>query len=227
MLQNIDQGNMCGAVMLDLRKAFDLVNHDILIHKLSKYGVSDNSCKWFHSYLTNRYQVVSYNGHLSEPLPIKSGVPQGSILGPLLFILFVNDFILEIHDTQLGIYADDSTNYVAAKSVTEINDKLNAQLVPISNWIDDNKMVLNVDKSEAMLFGTKCRIRKSRNQLCIGINDTKLKSVDTHKLLGIHLDKHLTWNIHIDKLFNKAKSLIFLFRKIKYLLPFQARIQFF
>ena len=132
--------------MLDLRKAFDLVDHSTLLHKLSLYGMSKECNQWLKSYLSHRSQQVSYNGCLSDPLPISAGVPQGSILGPLLFILYMNDLILEIENTNLDMFADDSTLYVAEESVQSISLQLEQQLLPITNWISANRMVLNVEK---------------------------------------------------------------------------------
>ncbi len=119
--------NLCGIILIDLHKAFDLVDHELMIHKLHLYGCRDTSLQWFSSYLNGCYQRVSYDSHLSDPLPITLGVPQGSILGPLFFILFMNNLVLEVENAHLEMYADDSTLYTAAKSVETINNTLTAR----------------------------------------------------------------------------------------------------
>ncbi len=106
---NINKGDLTGIVLLDLCKAFDLVDHNLLLHKLSMYRISDRSLKWFKSYLTDRQQVVKFKQSVSDPLQVVSGVPHRSILEPLLFIIFMNDITLETEDTELDMYADDLT----------------------------------------------------------------------------------------------------------------------
>ena len=116
ILNNIDHGNLCGMVLVDLRKAFDLVDHKLMLIKLDMYGCQGKELACFKSYLSERFQSVKYDGVLSDPLPVTIGVPQGSILGPLLFIIFMNDSILEISDMRFDMYADDSTLYTAGKT---------------------------------------------------------------------------------------------------------------
>ena len=111
-------------VLVDLRKAFDLVDHELMLMKLDMYGCQGNELAWFKSYLSERFQSVKYDGVLSDPLPVTVGVGQGSILGPLLFITFMNDSILEISDMRFDMYADDSTLYTAGKCVGDINRSL-------------------------------------------------------------------------------------------------------
>ena len=114
--------------MIDLRKAFDVVDHNLLLKKLQIYGLNSKSLKWFGSYLSGRYQKVCVDGKLSEPLGIQSGVPQGSILGPALFLLFINDLPLVLKNS-IGIYADDSTLYASAPTLADIEEKIRKSLM--------------------------------------------------------------------------------------------------
>ena len=147
ILNNIDNGYLCGMVLVDLRKAFDLVDHALMLMKLDMYGCQGNELAWFKSYLSERFQSVKYDGVLSDALPVTIGVPQGSILGPLLFITFMNDSILEISDMRFDMYADDSTLYTAGKCVGDINRSLTTKSKPLYDWIDANRMVLNAEKT--------------------------------------------------------------------------------
>ena len=120
-LLNINSGQMTGVAFIDLRKAFDTVNHEILIDKLLVIGASSITLKWFKSYLSNRIQRVSYNEVVSDALPISTRVPQGSILGPLLFLIFINDMPNVIEHGKISMYADDTTLYVSDKDVNVIS----------------------------------------------------------------------------------------------------------
>ena len=122
-LEAMDKGLFTGVVMIDLRKAFDVVDHKLLLKKLQVYGLNTTSLKWFQSYLSGRYQNLCVDGKLSEPLGIHSGVPQGSILGPALFLLFINDLHLVLKN-NIGIYADDSTLYASAPTLAEVEEKI-------------------------------------------------------------------------------------------------------
>ena len=148
---SIDEGQMIDSIMLDLRKAFDLVNHDILLQKLRLYKVSEDSLKWFTSYLKMRKQYVYLNECKSSLKYIQSGVPQGSILGPLLCILFINEFGLHMKYCNADMYADDTTFYSSGHNVSELNSKLNDEMKIISDWCDANKMVINTKKTQCML----------------------------------------------------------------------------
>ena len=180
-------------VLVDTRKAFDLVDYELILFKLDLYGCRENELAWFRSFLGERYQCVKYHGVLSDPLPVKRCVPQGSILGPLLFITFMNDSILEISDIRLDMYADDSTLYrlyTTGKCVADINRSLTTSSKPIYYWIDANCMVLNADKTECMLVGTRQKLRCANAKFCIRSNNYVVKPVKTHKLLGLHVDSN-------------------------------------
>ncbi len=138
-------------MLLDLHKAFDLVDHNLLLHKLSMYRISNRSLKWFKSYLTDRQQFVKFKQYVSDPLQVVTGVPPGSILGPLLFIIFMNDMALETEDTELDMYADDSTLTATGKTIETLDDKLNSDMESILGWYDDNSMAVNTDKTKACL----------------------------------------------------------------------------
>lgn len=226
-IQNIDKGELNGILLIDLRKAFDLVDHDILLHKIKLYGCHENSQLWFKSYLESRQQCVTYDGQLSSMTAMNLGVPQGSILGPLLFILFMNDIVLEIKDSEFEMYADDSTMCCHAKTIQELNVMLTENSKPVYNWVENNRMVLNIAKTESMLIGTIQRLRTAVDNFSIGEGEFKVTQVNTHKLLGIHVDSHLTWENHVSKLCGKIMSRLYILNKTKYLLPQSTRMDFY
>ena len=127
-LNSFDNGKMVGVVMLDLTKAFDTVDLTILIQKLKYYGVDDNDINWLNSYLTCRTHYTSIRGHDSSPLPISCGIPQGSIIGPLMFIIYINDLPLHVSHCEVSMYADDTALYYASKSVSDLINKINEDL---------------------------------------------------------------------------------------------------
>ena len=142
----IDKGLLNGVILLDLRKVFDLIDHQILLHKLHLYKCSTKSMQWFQSYLEERTQRTTFRGHVSETLHVGQGVPQGSILGPLFFILFINDLPLCVK-SDIDMYADDSSITSTATCVTELNAKLNDDLRNISTWCKENRMAATSSKT--------------------------------------------------------------------------------
>ena len=134
----IDRGDINGVILFDFRKAFDLLNHECLLKKLNIYQCDDDANMWFRSYLTGRIQQTSFRGHLSETAAITAGVPQGSILGPLLFILYMNDLPLHIHN-DIDMFADDSILHTSGPNIEEIQLSLQTDLNVITTWCTDNK----------------------------------------------------------------------------------------
>ncbi len=151
---NMNKRDLTGLILLGLHKAFDMVNHDLLLRKLKKYTASDNVLCWFTSYLTDRKQYVQINQRKSASETITSGVPQGSILGPLLFIIYMNDLALAIEQSELDMYADDSTLGAAGGTLDVIEQKLKPDICNIVNWCDDNRMAISYDKTKAILITT-------------------------------------------------------------------------
>ena len=186
-----DKGNLTGMVLLDLQKAFDTVDHCILINKLQALGFDTCSREWFRSYLTNRKQLVDIAGTLSPFQNVTCGVPQGSILGPLLFLVYVNDMCSAVN-CKLLLYADDSALIVPGKDVKEIELQLTKELKSISNWLTDNKLSLHLGKTESILFGTKKKLQCTSTQLSVTCGGRMLSAKSTVKYLGVELDQHLS-----------------------------------
>ena len=148
----IDQGYYSCGIFLDLSKAFDTVNHPILLDKLEYYGIRGLAKQWFESYLMNRMQFVSLGSCKSDMLNISCGVPQGSVLGPILFLLYINDFsncstILDFH-----LFADDTNIFHRDKSLSNLESTINNQLSYVNDWLSSNKLTLNADKSSFIVF---------------------------------------------------------------------------
>ena len=163
----IDKGDIVGSIFIDFRKAFDLVDHKTLIRKLSTYKCSQSSLQWFISYLESRQQTIDY-GHGTSLLSfIKSGVPQGSILGPLLFLLFINDLPLLLKHCFSDFFADDSTIHSRAPSIAKVNKELQAGLKIAVAWSKQNKLPINYDKTTYMVLGTKPKEHDTYHMFCI------------------------------------------------------------
>ena len=207
-------GNYTGMILIDLQKAFDTVDHTILCAKLKNMGIQ--SVPWFRSYLTGRKQIVSVNKTESEPLPISCGVPQGSILCPLLFLCYVNDMSISVK-CKLLLYADDSALLVSGKDPKSIAEELSAELYSCSQWLVDNKLSLHLGKTECILFGSKRRLKRVNN-FKIVCNDHTIESVQSVKYLGIHLDQCVSGVSTANNILKKASSrLRFLYRQSSFL----------
>ena len=206
------QSSYC--IFLDFAKAFDTVNHSILIDKLSYYGVHGNTLALFRSYLSNRAQVVEVNGKTSDQGIIKHGVPQGSILGPLLFLLYINDISESSDVLKFFLFADDTTVYYSADPSDENTEHiLNTELEKVSCWLAANKLSLNVKKSNFLHFHYG---KKEGKKLEIKINDTIVEEKESTKYLGTFIDNKLTWNIQVQHIKTKLARGIGMISKIRY-----------
>ena len=180
----IENNEFTVAVFLDLSKAFDMVNHSILLSKLEHYGVSGLALNWFSSYLSNRKQFVSYDGHNSSHLDIVCGVPQGSILGPLLFLIFVNDLYNVSEKLFFILFADDSNLLLSGPNVNDLCEQMNAELISVVNWFKMNKLCLNVKKTNFMIFCAKNKMY-SKGELRIIVDNATVEQVDQNFLVSI------------------------------------------
>jgi hypothetical protein len=224
----INNDNLVGLAAIDFRKAFDVLPHDILTQKLSLYGCDHQTVTWFSSYLTNRVQQVSINNTLSEAGYLSQGVPQGSILGPLLFSLFINDLPLHIENCDIFSYADDTNLTVSAITIEDIQNKLSRDLTVVEAWCNNNQLVINTSKSKCMLICTQQkRQHLITDTLNLSLYGTSLENVECQKILGVYIDKNLTWRSHIDCLCNSVSQLIGLLSSKKKCLPYTYRLLFY
>ena len=211
----LDKGEYVCGIFVDLEKAFDTVHHDILCKKLEFYGLRGNVNKLIKSYLSNRKQFVSINGYDSDVKDVTCGVPQGSSLGPLLFLLYINDLRLCLSETSCGHFADDTFIVFNSKKPKTIETVINHELKKVTKWLRLNKLSLNAAKTEVIFFRSK-RHSLNYDKLSIKMNGFKLTPVDYIKYLGMYIDKHLDWNQHIQELSKKLNRANGILSKLRY-----------
>ena len=220
---------MSGAVFLDFRKAFDLVHHDILLKKLSTYNLSIASIAFLRSYLQDRIQCVLVNGTYSQETSITSGVPQGSILGPLLFCIFINDLPLCLTraSVQCDLFADDGTLNTANDNIDNIRRDLQQSLYDVSGWCCRNRMALNPTKTKCMLMATRQKHQKKQLPLNLKFETTPIEQVSKHRLLGVTVDEQLKWQAHINNMCKTVSRNIFLLSKLSQIVSQKSKLAFF
>ncbi len=219
--KNSDEGKINLSVFLDLKKAFDTVDHKILLSKLQAYGAEGISHNWFTSYLTNREQFCYFDGSSSRKSNIKCGIPQGSCLGPLLFILYINDFENCLENMIPNMYADDTSVNIASENLNELLTDLRSELENVSTWMRINKLSLNANKSEYMVIGHKRHLNRVVGDAIpdLVLNNEVIKRVDKTKYLGINIDENLNWKEQYKTVKNKLKGGLGSLRKLKNILP--------
>ena len=223
----IDRGDLIGALFLDFRKAFDLVDHSILIKKFSIYRFSSSAIQWFKAYLfNNRQQTIECDKGFTEFLNILSGVPQESILGLTIFLLFINDLPLCLEHCSSDLYADDTTVHIKDSSVNNIEHNIMNDLKNAIEWSKPNKMQLHYGTTTCMLVGTRQRLNMS-NKLNIQVNDTCIQNVSKQKILGIYIDESLTWSSHIDYLCSHISTKVSLLRNPSKYVPVEVLKMFY
>ena len=203
--QSIDDGRFGCGVFLDLQKALDTVNHSILLQailqKLEHYGIRGNALEWFQSYLTGRSQYVAVNGHVSNFLPITCGVPQGSVLGSLLSLIYVDDLPNITKVLQFYLFADDTSIYavyVDSDDLITLQKTLNKELRKVKKWLDVNRLALNISKTNYVIFHSPSKVISQFIRIKLGSNP--LNHVEYIKYLAILVDSALSWRPHITEL---------------------------
>ena len=208
----LDEGKEVRAVFCDISKAFDRVWHRGLLYKLQAVGISGSVLQWFTDYLANSRQRVVLPGAASNWLFIKAGVPQGSILGPLLFLLYINDIVEDIQST-VRLFADDTSLYVIVDDPPTAADQLNSDLAKINSWAKKWLVTFNPSKSESVVFSRK---RNKPNHPPVSMNQELINEVTSHKHLGLIFSNDCSWHEHLDYIKSKAWFRINIMRKLKF-----------
>ena len=214
---DINKGEHFGAIFLDLSKAFDTVSHDILLAKLEHYGIRGTSLKLLESYLTNRKQYVTVNGHKSQTQVVNIGVPQGSVLGPLLFLIYINDLPLSTNNMKSILFADDTTFFTSHKDIHNLSQKMTDELLLVKEWLISNCLILNVNKTYYMIFST----RSIPNNIRISIGENLIERKASGKFLGMLLDDKLTFKEHINSIKCKVSKMAGILYKLKDKFPLE------
>ena len=202
----IDQKEITASVFLDLSKAFDTLNHDILFSKLERYGIRGVALNWVKSYFNNRTQFVQYNKFSSARIATQCGVPQGSILGPLFFILYINDLPNASHLVKPLLFADDTSICYASSDPIVLATVLNEALLNISTWMKANKLSVNIDKTNYIIF--QPTQKKSTYEILLLLDDRLITQKKQIKFLGVLLDENLSWKPHINYVCKKVSKSI-------------------
>ena len=208
--KSLDSKNITGAVLTDLSKDFDCLNHNLLLAKLESYGFDKKYLKFIHEYLRERKQMTKVHNSYSTWRDVLFGVPRGSILGPLLFNIFMNDIFFFIKKTNIANYADDNTAYTFENDVASLLKTLENENTIILNWFRINEMKSNDDKFHLIIANT--------DKVSVTLGNEVIEASDTVELLGIELDQNLIFNLHVSDLLKKVNQKLHAFARIsKYL----------
>ena len=218
-LNNIEEGLITCVCLFDITKCFDSISHSVLLFKLEKYGIQQSELKWFASYLEDRSQATICHGSLSSFLSVKTGVPQGSILGPILFLLFINDLPNFVKSANL--YADDTLIDRWGKNLSDIIPFMQQDINSLCRWFESNKLSISKTKSCCMLIGSQQKIANFENLDSLGlfIGDTPLVFKHSYMYLGLEIDSKLSWSDSINSITKKLRSQLAALQRICSLIP--------
>ena len=211
----LDEGNYVLGIYIDQTKAFDTVDHDILLEKLEHYGIRGHANDFFRSYLSNRQQFTSINGTNSDTQPVSCGVPQGSVLGPILFLIYVNDMANAVSNGNIRLFADDTGLYIAHKNIDNLTTLAKNEMSSLFKWCQINKLTVNYSKTCFLLYHTKNK-PVPVNFDHIDVDGIRIERSYSVKYLGVTIDEKLLWHEHVDNLCKSLIKYFGIFNKIKY-----------
>ena len=218
--EKLDRNLIVGAVLMDLSKTFDCIPHDLIISKLAAYGFKRETLKLIYCYLKGRKQCVKINNTYSDYNEIISGVPQGSILGPVFFNLSINDLFFFIEKASMHNFADDNTLSAWGETVSKLIDTLESESNIAIDWFTKNEMIINSDKFQAIILDKK---KSNITNIPLTVDNQTIKSVPSVALLGIHLDDKLNFNLHISNICRSAANQLNALIRLKNYLSFNAK----
>ena len=213
LLKNLDENKVTCTIFLDLAKAFDTVDHSILLLKMEKYGIRGQALSLLKSYLQNRQHSVKLNNVKSSFLTLNIGVPQGSVLGPLMFLLYIND-LPNFTNFNVKLFADDTFLSLDSKNYKNLQKNVNEELKVVHTWLTNNKLSLNISKTKYMVVSNKKE--PPNNQFYLKFDNVFLEKCTSYKYLGVLLDDKLSWKPHIDYICNKISKMCGIFAKLRY-----------
>ena len=225
-LEAIDGGKVTGLLFVDISKAFDPINHKVLLGKPEHMGLSRRAVRWFTSYLTDRRESVWINGETLETRQIALGVPQGSILGPMLFNIYINSLPKAVEKSRLIIVRRRRRFFFTASEPLEFQDALGRDYSLISKWYTDNRLTLNVKKTKLMLAGSKTMLSKFENFEFLP-DGGQINRVNSFKYLGVTVDEKWIWKCHIKTLLRKLGHRLSVFNRISHMLDRRTRMAYF
>ena len=215
-LSFINRSQVIGSLFLDFRKAFDLVNHSILLQKLSLYLPSSSSVKFVQSFLENRSQFVKLNRKETSKQVVRMGVPQGSVLGPLLFLIYINDLPLHLSsELTSNLFADDASMHSASDNILDVNIHLQEGLDNVNNWCLKNCMSIHPNKTKSMVITTRQKHQRAPLLLSLSLGNNTIQQVSEHKVLGLTLDSELNWHSHLNSLSKRLSRNVYLLSRLR------------
>lgn len=203
----LDSSNrkICACLFLDVSKAFDTIPHNILIGKMYRYGIRGKAGDLIKSYLSNRMQCVSIGEIKSTIMNISYGTPQGSTVGPVIFLLYINDIFKLKLNGKIILFADDAAIIYTNNNIASLNDMINEDLITLHNWFIENKLTLNLNKSKSMIFHPLQNTKQYK--LNLNLNGNTIEQVEQFRYLGITLQENLRWDVHIKTITSKISSI--------------------